>query len=107
MKTTTEIFEEARALISDKAKWTQGQIARDAHGEKTHADSDSAVSWCSFGAMIKVAGDIEVASKASDRFLNLLGFNHRMDAIGPVNDSRTHEEVLRLFDKAIQLCAEA
>ena len=50
-----QIVESARALIATPEAWTQGEFARDAHGEPVSWRSPKAVQFCLWGALNRVA----------------------------------------------------
>lgn len=101
MKTTVQILEEARELLSDESRWTQGVIARKANGRPTILEDNEAVCFCSLGAI----------GKQSDRYssLEVQAVRTLQKAVGTgvscFNDApeRKHSEVLEAFDKAIEL----
>lgn len=55
MKTALELLREARELISDTARWTKGDLARDVYGYGVPYNSGRAVRWCSIGAIYRSA----------------------------------------------------
>lgn len=92
----------ARAKIEKPEQWTQQVAARNAQGQEDNVDSTDAVCFCTFGAIVAVAGmkygeALKFCTDAVGR--NAVDFN---DASG-----RKHEEVLTMFDKAIELAKEA
>lgn len=101
MTTVKTILREARALIEDPARWTQGASARTADGRETFAACPDAVQWCAAGAVRKVSDFPGSANHA--RANALLGAQAR--AIGhttpAVNDALGHTAVLQMFDAAI------
>ena len=106
MKTVTEILIEARELISDPERWTQGVYARDAQGIFTDWDSPEAVSWCVTGAIAKVVRSVQ-ESKGDYNALVMSALDKLRCAIGhdgvtAFNDAHNHAEVLAAFDKAIE-----
>lgn len=46
-----------KELLSDESKWTKHTYARNSVGEAVRASSDSACSWCVFGAIEKCYPD--------------------------------------------------
>lgn len=84
----------ARALISDKSKWTQNVSARDKNGHYVRAYSEDAVCFCAGGAIERVAGN-EMAAKC------LEFFRKNGKALTSINDDNSHEDVLAAFDGAI------
>lgn len=109
MKTIKEVLIEARALIADPARWTQGEFARTADGRILDGYCEGAVCWCALGAIRKVT--MEGAESREERTEALVLSYDAADllqahlanviAVPKFNDSHTHEEVLALFDKAI------
>ena len=85
----------ARTLITDPANWCQGNAAQNAKGFPAAPLHDEAVRFCSWGAAARAAG-----AHSGDRFSAV------KDALGvgfiSFNDSHSHEEVLALFDRAIE-----
>ncbi len=97
-------------LIKARAKiekgWCQYNHALDAQGRPTRATSPGAVQFCALGAL---------AAVRSPRFQTLLSMlcsvlngQYHQWTVSTYNDhpSRTQEEVLALFDKAIALAEE-
>ncbi len=97
--TPLETLKAARDLISDPAKWTQGELARDADGEQVPPLDDNATCWCSIGAMRKVCGP--KANFYDGAFRRLYFKVPSKGAVSEFNDTHTHAEVLALFDAAI------
>ena len=102
MNSAVEILKAARELISDPAHWTQGSEARDEKGDPVLARSKGARCFCAVGALISASG------KAPwKRPLEAL----RSELPKPIfyvsdfNDTGSHEEVLALFDRAIERAA--
>ncbi len=98
--TTLELLKAARARIERPEAWTQGSWARDADGHRCAENAPGAVRWCSLGAIQgprQVVGDAEAALKDTlvDRGSSV--------AVSTFNDdpTRTHAEVLDLFDRTI------
>jgi hypothetical protein len=96
--TPLKTLKAARQLISDPAKWTQGEVARDKSGKGLdHALSGGAVCWCSLGAIRKVVENYDDFDEAYD----ILRDKGKIKQIANFNDTHTHAEVLALFDAAI------
>lgn len=107
--TASEVLQQARDLISDPKRWTQGTYAKTKEGSiaypPTHKD---AYCFCSIGAIARVQNLLPVDAESSKAvgFLTQLvtgqpGVDDRW-AIPEFNDSRTHDEVLQMFDFAIE-----
>ncbi len=88
----------ARKLIADPKNWTQIFAARNANGIPVHPTDGDAVCFCAVGAVQKTT-----AEGGAGGCLRLIGRHLPKGTNLPqFNDSHTHEEVLQLFDKAIQ-----
>lgn len=95
------ILTQARELLSDPKKWTKHAIARKNNGNFVAADSEKAVCWCAMGAMhrfgnawrTKVEKYFYTANEISDYCVE--DWNNAKE--------RTHDDVLKAFDKAIEL----
>ena len=101
-----EILKAARVLITNPAKWGQGELS------KLNKDGDTC--WCAVGALMHVSGARHtICTPRPHAFaLQALGqaigpdFKTRWSYMVPNwNDApnRTHEQVLALFDKAIEI----
>jgi len=92
-------------LITARAKvetgWCQGTNARDAQGQPILAEYPDATKFCAMGALVSVCGHYFPAH-LSVLCSVLQGRDHQW-TVSAYNDhpSRTQEEVLALFDKAI------
>lgn len=96
--TPKEILIAARAKIADREHWTTGAFARAKDGLTRRPDNVDAVCWCSIGA-IESIGDWRAVENSNAKILLRLAVGG--SAVG-FNDSHTHDEVLAVFDKAIQ-----
>ena len=94
----------ARTLISDRACWARGALARDQRGKPVPALDDAATSWCALGAIFRMAnGNLEVFRCASDALEHATRGLYGV-GIRAVNDSASpfaHPAVLGAFDHAI------
>ena len=104
MNTVTELLIEARDLISEPGRWTQGVYACDALGYAIDWGSPEAVCWCATGAICKAAESIQehgkrraLIERATVELRIAIGHN----GVTAFNDHRTHAEVLAAFDRAI------
>jgi hypothetical protein len=97
-----EILKAAKAKISDPINWMQGYYARDINGDELLGNESGAVCFCGFGAIEAVTGIAHLGEgwpKAAENALHAAaGTNFPC-----FNDAHTHEEVLAVFDKAIEL----
>jgi len=102
-----DLLREARALISDPDKWTQGTLARNAYGSEVAHYSPDACKWCAVGAISRVAASnnasYETEMSAYSALVQASRILFDSDAVGEVNDTHTHADVLALFDRAIEL----
>lgn len=100
-KSALTVLREARELISDPKRWTQGAFARNASGCKTgilHAD---ATCWCTAGALLKVSEGFKDEVGQANDFLDVAACQISSLGLVGVNDELGHSAVLRMFDAAI------
>lgn len=104
MKTTVQILEEARELLSDESRWTQGVVARTMDGKPTLVENKEAVCFCSLGAIGKQSDRYSSLEVKAVRTLQQVVGN----GVSCFNDApeRKHSEILEAFDKAIKLAKE-
>lgn len=100
MKTALQLLEEGKATIQDPKRWTQGAFARDKENEKVSSHNPTAVCWCSLGALNRIEDSGEYRQA-----VRLLCKAAGME-VADFNDSATHEEVIAMWDKAIELAKE-
>jgi len=93
----------ARDLV--QRGWCQHAWARDVDGEWTADDDENAASWCAMGATVRAEHDLglepnSVWIDAVDVLERTLG----TCCVDDYNDEplRTKEDILRLFDEALQ-----
>lgn len=100
-----ETLQKARDLIADPAHWTQRTAARDAATTPVPVASPYAKSFCTLGAVDRAAGfDSHGFYDATAFLYQVIG---SAESIAQFNDSHTHEEVIALFDAAIEKAAAA
>ena len=88
----------ARELLSEKSRWHRGSYAGDAHGNPVPLKSPDACRWCALGAIEVVSGGIfDGAARALYSAFNGGSFVQWHDG------KATHEQVLKLFSRAIAL----
>lgn len=112
------VLREARALISDPSRWTKGAEARDIGGKSISSRSDSAVCFCSSGAVEHIVWRDRASCPVSTNkalFAGLIALCEEVERdtgyrkpieVWNDNEARTHEEVLTLFDLAIERLEE-
>jgi hypothetical protein len=94
-----ETLKKARDLISDPAKWTQGNLASDVYGDEIDPQSDDAICFCAIGAIERFTGTTE--NTEADLCLSVTCEKLSGLPVFAFNDSHTHPEVVALFDAAI------
>ncbi len=94
-----------RDLLADPERWTQGALARDAHGLSTLGITSESTCFCLMGALYKLH------PYGGDAFFNLeqhLAHSPALDgdsSYAHYNDTHTHAEVLALLDERINALA--
>lgn len=103
MSVALEQLRTARELLSDPTKWTRGEYARDRYGDAVPSAHAEAVCWCAYGALDRAG-----AGQFGDAREYLRGAADKLFDSFPacVNDEQGHADVLRMYDRAIEL-AEA
>lgn len=114
---TVEILEKAREKIAEESKWTKGALARTATGARITKDDGfgAASCFCSVGAVRVICPEFsENRGQASFKLWQAVNEGVADEALKRVvavwNDATetTHADVLRVFDRAIELAkAEA
>lgn len=113
---TLDILTNARELISDCVRWTKLANARDEKGIRIAPHDHMAVSWCAIGAVTKFTSEAEAGILPSERALQSLCVRQLNraaitileedeefgDPAMSLNDSRSHDDVLAMFDLAIE-----
>lgn len=107
---TSEILRAAKAKIDTPEKWCKGEYATDIRGNGLHAASPLACKWCSVGAVQAITfnkdwGDV-VGSTPEAKAVRALHKVVEPRVIHIMNDDphTTHDDVMRVFDKAIRTC---
>lgn len=96
---TLEILTKAKALINTPDTWTQGSNARDANGHTATLLGEKACKFCMNGALERVSDFTSYSARLA--VYDALGHRdivHWNDA-----HNRKHEDVMAVFDKAIEL----
>lgn len=115
VKTPLEILIEARELISVPERWTQGDYARDREGKGLiDHPSIKPVCYCTLGACTAIEelhniheGGLDPSRAIMSILLKALdNLVEKPTTIDDYNDTHTHEEILTLFDKAIEIAKE-
>lgn len=90
---------EARELISDPHRWTQGWMATDRDGYPCHPNSKWASSWCTLGALEKVDATGQDLQDVRDAVP--MRWRHKVATYNDVPWHK-HRHILRVFDRAIK-----
>ncbi len=97
--TIAEKLKAAWALIDSPEKWTHRVYARDARGFEVTLDNDTAVCFCSLGAILYTT---KCKNFDAEYYLErVVQQNTRFDTISSFNDNSTYEEVASLWSAAI------
>jgi len=105
--TARDLLEAVRYLLSDKQHWCQGTLAKTESGASVPPVSDKARSWCLVGALHKKSSDLGTDGREYTKAIKALE-REMLQLVGPYaslmgfNDNNTHENVLRLLDRAIK-----
>lgn len=102
--TDLERLTAARDLLSNKARWTQGFFAHDEDGEQVACHAREAVCWCAYGAIIKVSPSPMSFSPAGGLLERAAADLFGISAV-EVNDRHPWEDVLAMFDRAIEFAS--
>ena len=83
-------------LLSDPAKWCQGQVAKDNEGNGLPARSNDAVKWCALGAVFKCYPNDNIAWQMRGRIEEITKV-----PVGSWNDypDRRHQDVVDLLKR--------
>lgn len=108
MKTAVEILKAARAVIEKPESWTKGYYAKAEDRTWTISNGPKAVCFCSIGAIEKATGKVHYGGGWPFEAEYMLRRAADVSNIADFNDApeRTHEEVLAIFDRAIELAVE-
>src|SRR5579859_4000689 len=105
-KTTLQILTEARELIADPSRWCKFAMARDVNQKSVGSITAEAVSWCAYGAAIRVeygATSLRPTSVVvrGDVLVLLERAAQKLCHSCPpyVNDFMGHAAVLKVYDK--------
>lgn len=101
-RSTAEILRAARARIEDPKHWTQCEMARNSAYAAVPANDPTACQWCTEGA-VAAEMDVDSVSLCDGVWKFVRETSHELfrSAAFIVNDTRTHADVLDLFDASI------
>lgn len=102
---TLDMLIAARALIADPLHWTIGELARDITGKGVDVSSPEACSFCSDGALRKVAYALSVSQgwvSHSCYVIAKAALNTEAGLVLHVyNDNCTHTQAMEWWDRTI------
>ena len=108
--TPLEILRATRARIANPDNWTKDGLARNEAGEPVHPEASDACQWCLLGAERSITDSIPDRIEANDYIYRALrenvGADLRFMMLSEFNDTRSHEEVLAVLDRAIVLAEQ-
>ena len=112
---TLQLLMETRDLISKKEHWTQNAFAKNELGVIVHHTSETAHSFCIVGALNRVTDkrfgiQANTATEAAWKLVAdaMPGLQSGLKSgLTVFNDKHTHEEVIAVLNKAIDLAKEA
>lgn len=96
-----DILIRARKRISNRENWAQNAIAKDKNEKEVEAKSSEAVSWSIYGA-ICIESAVEDTKEVLFFLEKFLVKNGKRIPLYKFNNSFSHEEVIKLFNKAIE-----
>lgn len=114
-RTIVEILQEANKLIEHPDNWCQGYLYQRGDGSlSTYASDPEICKYCSLGAINKIVphgimGVIATRRKAInylERAISLRTKVSYMIDITAFNDANCHDEVMRMWNDAIQIAKE-
>lgn len=97
---TVELLTAAKGLIANPENWTRGCAARNILGKPVTTLNSTAYSFCGVGAIDRATHELGLSYKAQNVAIKAL---HSLikGSVSGFNDEHTHEEVMQLFDTAI------
>lgn len=100
----SEQLKAAKSLIDEPHKWTQGVPARNIYNKNVPFDSENACRFCSVGAIWRLNTTMkELTRYNSSPLTSYLNFVSWKEGIAAFNDNNNHAEVMKVWDKAIEL----
>ena len=107
-----EFLEDARDIIEEPSAWVQGYRALDKYGNTTDAAGADAIQFCAEGAMVRACRSLSIGASVDVwRISKSPIYRKCIAALDSVVDcditifnddpATTHEDILRVFDRAI------
>lgn len=101
MMTAAEALRAAKAKIEDPGYWCKYYYARDADGKPTESFDQKACSWCALGAVLSIGADFHIF-----HYLHKAAKEYGCISADVLNDHSTHAQVMKMYDRAIELAEE-
>lgn len=100
---TSEILIAAKALIENPENWVRGDYARPAKdsSDSIYGNDPKATCFCSLGALQRINNDEDHCTTGHE-YLHHVAMTGYDKSIVDVNDEHDHQEVMALWDKAIE-----
>lgn len=98
----TAALKAARELLTNAEHWTKESSARKADGTACHVMNENAKCWCALGALERSGANTYYIHRALDK----LRINNTISAYND-HAKTTHDDVLKMFDVAIELSESA
>lgn len=100
-----ETLKAIKAVIDTPAKWTKGQLAKDARGRRIATSSPDAVCFCIFGAIDRVVTDTRARMDYDNYIFDQVAklYPEIAGGLSDFNDAREigHADVMKVLDRAI------
>lgn len=99
-----EVLVLAKEKINSPEKWIKGYVAQNANGNVVNPWENDATCFCSVGAIMCVTKNIEDRLEAYKILRNSFPSIFNNYTVASFNDSyaTTHDDVMKVFDKAIE-----
>ncbi len=101
-----DLLVEAFKLIQNPNNWIKGHNALAANGLPIDVFDPRAVCFCSEGALIRASAKLQSSSsdywEAKEALVNAAPLWHRTKPLFRVNDAVTHEQLVEMWNQAIQ-----
>lgn len=101
----SDILLAAKQLISNPKDWTTKVMSRNSINQEVIPSAPTACKWCAAGAVIKLTNiqDAEPSLLFLRKATKKWGIHGGDGSVAALNDLGKHEDVMKLFDVAIEL----
>lgn len=103
-RTYEQVLIDARGLLSDHSRWTQGAYARSLDGFNVRPRSPYACCWCMLGAIAYCSNAFGIIPPPLMYFIeDMMKYKFGEKFLGPgaMNDYVSYEDMLAFLDEAI------